>query len=122
MLEPAGTIDDPALAVPLPIGALVQSAKADDAMARALLAKRNPVLVAMVEATLAEGVAEGMAKGVAEGELKAMAQAILRVLARRGVAVAADQHERIVTERDIARLEAWLDTAVTCASTSELLR
>ncbi len=138
MLDPDGTIDDPALAVPLPIAALVHSATADDAMARALLAKRNPVLVAVVEETLAKGVAEGrakgvaegrakgvvegMAKGVAEGELKAMAHAILRVLARRGVAVAAEQREHILGERDIARLETWLDAAVTCASTSELLR
>lgn len=122
MLDPDGTIDDPALAVPLPIAALVHSAKADDAVARALLAKRNPVLLAAVDASRAEGREEGREEGRAESQARTMAQAILRVLARRGVAVAADQHERIVGERDIAQLEAWLDAAVTCASTSELLR
>ncbi len=114
MLDPDGTIDDPARAAPLPIAALVQSATADDAMARALLAKRNPVLVAAVDT--------GREEGREEGRMTGMANAILRVLARRGVAVATDQRERILGERDVAQLEAWLDAAVTCASTAELLR
>jgi len=56
MLEHDGVIEDRALAVPLPIEALVRAAKADDAMARALLGKHNPVL----EAALAE---RGQSKG-----------------------------------------------------------
>jgi hypothetical protein len=43
------SIEDPALAVPLPVTALARAAKADDAMASALLAKKNPVLTAALE-------------------------------------------------------------------------
>ncbi len=46
LLDLAESIEDPALAVALPLEALVRAVKADDAIARALLAKRNPVLVA----------------------------------------------------------------------------
>lgn len=56
------------------------------------------------------------------GRVEAMVNAVLRVLARRGLEVRAEERERIVGERDLARLEAWLDAALTCASASELLR
>src|SRR5690606_30910146 len=44
MLPVGGVIEDPALALPLPIQPLVEAVKADDAVARALLAKKNPVI------------------------------------------------------------------------------
>ena len=47
VLDPDGHIEDPALGAPLPIGDLVHAAKADDSMARALIAKRNPVIEAV---------------------------------------------------------------------------
>jgi hypothetical protein len=49
-LDASGHIDDPALEVPLPIEAILHAAKANDAIARALLARLNPV----IEARLAE--------------------------------------------------------------------
>ena len=39
-----GVIEDETLAAPLPVAALVDAVKADDAVARALLVKRNPVI------------------------------------------------------------------------------
>lgn len=48
LLAPDSAIEDRALAVSLPVEALVRPAKADDAMARALLAKRNPVVLAAI--------------------------------------------------------------------------
>jgi Uma2 family endonuclease len=107
-LDPAGRIDDPALAVPLPIEVLIHNAKADDAVARALLARHNPVLVR----NRAEGVAEGLARGRAD--------AVIVLLAARGVAVDSATRERIVAERDLQRLDRWIARAASCATADEL--
>jgi hypothetical protein len=55
ILDPAGRIEDPALAVPLPIAALFDATLADDAIVRAFRAKRHPEFIA----ERAEGRAEG---------------------------------------------------------------
>lgn len=109
MLDAAGHITDPAFAVPLPIAMLVHSARTDDAVARALVAKRNPV----IEAIRAEDRAEGKAEG--------RAQAIVDILSARGVAVSPEERDRVLGERDAARLGRWIARAVECASTAELL-
>src|SRR6185436_3393747 len=57
VLDAAGHIVDPALAVPLPIKALIHSMKADDTIARALIAKCNPVIAANDAEARAEGKA-----------------------------------------------------------------
>jgi Uma2 family endonuclease len=108
VLDPAGHIDDPALEVPLPIEAMVHAAKADDAVARALLARHNPVL----EARLAHQRDEGIREGLAE--------AVLAVLAARGIAVADAERARILDETDSAQLRGWLVRAATCRATVEL--
>jgi len=92
------------LVLPLPIADLVHAAKADDGMARALIAKRNPVIVA----------------AVAEAEARGRAHAILMVLSRRGLEPADDERARILAERDLGTLDRWLANAVTCASVSQL--
>ena len=112
-LDAAGLIVDPALAVALPIDALLHSAKADDAVARALVAKHNPV----IEAARAEDRAEGIAQGMAQG----LAQAIVGVLGARGVPLSRGERDRLLGERDVARLERWIAGAVTCGSAAELL-
>lgn len=43
-LDLGASIEDPTLAAPLPVSALVNAAKVDDALALALLRKRNPVI------------------------------------------------------------------------------
>jgi hypothetical protein len=108
LLDPRGRIEDSTLAVPLSIEALVRVIKADDAMARALLAKGNPVVVAAV----AEGRAEGRAEGTA--------QAILRLLELRHVQLHAAERERIASARNLVQLERWLDRAATCVCAAEL--
>jgi hypothetical protein len=112
-LDPAGHIEDPALAVALPIEALIHDAKADDAVARALLAKDNPVLAR----SRAEERVEGRVEGIAEG----MARAVIVLLAARGVAVDGAARARIIAERDPQRLERWIGRAASCATTAELL-
>jgi len=74
MLDTSAVIEDPMLAVPLPIEALVRPDEVDDALARALLIKGKPV----IEAFLAQRRAEGLARS--------RAAAVIVILDWRGVA------------------------------------
>jgi len=112
VLDPAGQIEDPALDAPLPIEALVGTARADDAVARALLVKHNPVLVKK----LAEGRAEGKAEGRAEGK----AEAVIMVLGARGFVLDDRTRIRLLGERDARRLDRWIARATTCETLAEL--
>jgi Uma2 family endonuclease len=109
VLDPAGHITDPVLAVPLPIGPLIQSVTTDDLVVRALRAKGNPLIAEIRE----EGLAEGRARG--------MAEALVALLGSRGVPLARAERERILAERDPACLERWIARAARCASADELL-
>lgn len=109
ILDSTTSIVDPALAVPLPVRTLLQITKADDAVAAALLAKGNPVLEAFGREQRSEGLAQGRA------------EAILAVLASRALPVPAHEQERILGERDLARLARWLARAASCTSVAELL-
>jgi Uma2 family endonuclease len=107
-----GEIEDSVLVIPLPVHDLVSAARADDAIARALLAKGNPVLLQALAAERAMGEAEGRA---------AVARAVLAILALRGLEVATTQRSRILSTRDPAVLDRWLTHAPTCRSIAELL-
>jgi Uma2 family endonuclease len=124
-LDPAGQIADAALAVALPIAALIHRAKADDAMARALVAKRNPVIEKVRAEGMRRGTANGMRRGVrrgtADGVRRGTAKAVVAVLAARGVSLDNAQRRLILDEPDLARLERWLTRAITCTSAAELL-
>jgi hypothetical protein len=72
-LDPAGHIEDAALETPLPIEAMLHAARADNALARVLVARRNPV----IEAVRAEDRAAGKAEGVQEGFLRGKSEAVL---------------------------------------------
>ena len=100
----AGTIEDPALAVPLPIEALIDAGEADAAVASALRRRRHPEFLA----ERAEGRAEGLAEGV------------IRVLESRGLALTDDQRQHILAERDPERQLRWLVAAASCATVDEL--
>ena len=140
-LERDSAIEDRALAAPLPIEALVHAAKADDAMARALLAKGNPVLEAALASRHVEGKLEGIAKGklegiakgklegiakgklegIAKGKLEGMAEGLIAVLTARGLTLGPAEEARVREEGDSATLRRWLTGAATCASIRELL-
>lgn len=106
--DTSSQLDDPTLVAPLPIIALLDAAAADDAMARAFIAKRNPV----IEAYRAEGVLEGLTLGRTE--------ALLAILEARGVPLDATARARILDERDPDRLLAWMTRAATCADIAEV--
>jgi Uma2 family endonuclease len=124
-----GAIEDHALALPLPLRALVEAVRSDDAVAQALLAKKNPVITrALVVAERkgkAEGRREGKAEGRREGErkgaLKGAIKTLLAVLAARGLKVRKKHEKQIRATADEAVLAAWIVRAVTCASVDELL-
>ena len=109
VLEVRGQIHDPALAVPLSVAALLAVASTDDEVARALIAKGNPV----IEAAAASAAASAAARSYA--------QAVVDVLAARGVAVSDEQRARILAERDAARLDEWLRAAAVCGGVDELM-
>jgi Uma2 family endonuclease len=109
LLDARDVITDPALAVPLPIETLIRDAKTDDAVIRALDAKRNPVL----EAIKAKSTAEGISRGRAE--------AVVAMLDARGVPLDRDERDQILGERDLARLDRWIARAIACASVAELI-
>jgi hypothetical protein len=115
-LDPGGEIVDPALAAPLPIAAMLSSATADDAMARALIVKRNPE----IEAVRAEERTEGKQQGLAEGVLRGKAEALLVLLASRGVAIPRADRDRILGEMDPERLDRWIARATRCTDIAEL--
>jgi Uma2 family endonuclease len=108
-LDAAGQVADPALEVPLPIEAMVHAAKADDAVARALLARHNPV----IEAVRAEDRAAGKIEGKLEG--------LFAILAARDMDPDSAARERILCERDPQRLDRWIVRAATAATLAEVL-
>jgi Uma2 family endonuclease len=112
VLDASADIEDPALAVPLPVAALIPAAKADDAVARALLLKQNPVL----EATRAQDRVTARA----EGRVESKVEAVLVILAARGVSLDQPARARIIGEREPAQLDRWIARAATCATIADL--
>jgi Uma2 family endonuclease len=101
VLDHRGRIEDPALAVPLSVSALLAATNTDDEVARALIAKHNPVFEAW--------------------HARARAEAVIAVLASRGFSVSDEQRDRILAERDRARLDDWLRRVATCATVDKLI-
>lgn len=108
MLDRHDVLVDRALAVDLPVAALLDAAPIDDAVARALVARNNQVLE------------EARSRDRAEARSRDRAEAILEVLAARGVAICEGERARVLDEPDRARLTRWLARAATCASAAEL--
>lgn len=112
MLAPDAEIRDRTLVTGLPVAALVAAAKTDDAIARALLAKKNAVLSEALESRAAEGKAEGRAEGKAE--------AVLDLLRARTVPVDAATEARVLALRDPDEVSRCLLRAATCNRAAEL--
>jgi Uma2 family endonuclease len=124
-LDIAACIEDPVLAVGLAIEPLVKAAIIDDAIARALIAKNNPVIAAEKASSWQRGHEEGRAEGRAEGRreaaLESSRSALLQLLAERGIPLDLTDRARIMEQRDLQQLEQWFARAVHCASIAEVL-
>jgi hypothetical protein len=112
ILGPDAVIDDPTLVLPLPVRELVTAAAADDAVARALLAKRNPVLVT----ELARSHEEGKRLGRHEERV----EAVLEILRVREIPVDAAS-ERQIRAAELTELARMRSAAITCTSVRKLL-
>jgi hypothetical protein len=95
-LDPDGTFEDPTLVRPLGVRELVDPNEADNAVARALLAKNNPVILEMI----AESRRQGRKKG-----LRTVIDAACELL---GIELTAARQARM-NELDAPELEALLD-------------
>lgn len=116
LLDAGAHIEDTAFAAPLPVEALVHAANTDDAVARALLRKRNAVL----EEHRASARAEGLSEGLTRGRAQAASELVLDVLAARGIALTLADRARILDEQGPDQLRRWGIRAATCASAAEL--
>lgn len=106
MLLGAGdVIEDPSLRTPLPVAALIDATTADEAMARALVASRNPVIE----------------KVALQSRLDARRSALFEVLSRRDIALTAAQRTQIERCDDLPTLERWFSRALTAKSADDLL-
>lgn len=112
ILPEGASIEDRTLAAPLPLRALIEAGKADDAIARALLVKRNPV----IEGALADAEQRGEQRGAHIGKVAAL----LAILSARGVRVPQKAEARIRDEADAATVDRWITRAATCADIDEL--
>jgi hypothetical protein len=64
---------------------------------------------------------EGRKQGRKEGRLEEAARAVLTALEVRGIAVPDAARERILNEKNRARLERWLKRAIVAASVAEVI-
>lgn len=103
-------IEDRALVLPLPLQALAEAMRADDAVARALLAKKNPVIEDALR----------VAKG--DGILAGKIDALLQILSARGIKVSKKVEKQFRAEREEAVIDRWLRGAATCATADAMLR
>jgi hypothetical protein len=114
------SIEDPCLSTPLPVRALVDATAADDAVARALIARRNPVIEKLEAESQARGFRSGTARGKLEGKLEALRYSLLDVLAHHRVVLDAAQAERIAVCNDADILQRWFARALTTTSVEAL--
>jgi hypothetical protein len=110
-LDPEETFSDPTLARPLRVRELLDAAEADNAVVRALLAKKNPLLAQILTEGEKKGLAEGEKKGLAEGEKKGLAEGEKKGLAegekkglRQGIEIACELLGIELTEERRARM------------------
>jgi hypothetical protein len=113
-------IRDACLCRPLPVRELLDAAAADDAAARALVEKDNPVIVEVRRKERAEGRRDGLEEGRRDGQLSTLARQFERRLGRTLAdterATLGEQLDRLGLDRlDDVRLErsaeglaAWL--------------
>jgi hypothetical protein len=133
-LGAADVIEDRCFSVPIPVAALADQVMADDAVARALLARETPVLVAALEARRNEGRVEGRVEGRNEGRNEGRVEgrnegrnegrrAALRTLANAaGIALSAGDEARIDACDDETLLDRWITNGRTATTAAALLR
>lgn len=112
MLDAEGMIEDRCLSAPLAVRALLDAAAADLAVARALIARKNPVIEEHVQAREATGFRRGY--------LEAQRKTLQLVLMQRRLALDAQQRAMLEACEDPDLLDRWLAEASTATQTDEI--
>jgi hypothetical protein len=107
-LAPDAEITDRCFRVPIPARALVDRVLADDTVARSLIARRNPVIVAEIE------------RGEGRGRLDGRRAALRTLLDARRLALTEAQSARIDACDDSAALDAWVARAANATRASDV--
>lgn len=115
-----GELDDPTLAMPIPLRALLDAALADNAVAAALYAKKNPWLMQREQEVRQETRKEVREETRQETREKLL-RPLLRTLEDRNLHPTAEQLATIVGCSDEDRLARWLLVAARVGSIAELL-
>lgn len=103
-LPAAAEIDDPAFARPVPVRAILDATEADDAVAKALIAREVPALRALE--------ARGEARGETRGRVRGARNALLVALRARGLPLPEATLARIEACEDLQRLDRWLEQVI----------
>jgi hypothetical protein len=138
VLDSSSHIEDPTLALPLPIAALLDAAAADGPMARALIAKKTPEIEEVIAKGRQEGFADGQREGFADGQregfasgqrevfaaglARGKAEALVAILDARGIALDSADRARILSEHDLAIIDRWTARAGICESAAQLFQ
>ena len=109
LLEEGSQIEDPCLATPLPVKALLDAALVRRAVVQALESQGEPAIQEL------KAAAEARGRGGEE-----IAGSILKVLEARGIAVSSAQREEILGCTDMERLDRWLLRAGVATSADEV--
>ena len=120
-VAPGTLIEDRCFVRPIRAEALVSSVLADDEVARALLVKRPPAIVAALAESRTEGIEQGVARGIEDGRIEEKRRGILRILAGRGLTVPKRVRARIEATSDAALLDRWFGAALTVEKAGQLL-
>lgn len=112
MLDAEGAIEDRCLSAPLAVRALLAAASVDRAVARALIARKNPVIEEHAQAREATGYRRGY--------LEAQRKTLQLVLARRGLELDAPQLAQVEACNDPDLLDRWLRRALTATHADEI--
>jgi hypothetical protein len=122
ILDNQTMIDDPCLARPLEVAALLDAVSAEIAVGRALIAKENPAIVAYGDSRYQDGKTDGYQAGKTDGLLEARRDALRAILAQRDLAPSAEHLARIDACRELDQLDRWLLAALVATRASDMFR
>lgn len=107
-LASGAVLEDRCLAEPVPVRALLDAAAADEAVARALVARRHPVIAEFGQAQKTEGQRDGKV------------DALRIVMEQRGLAPDTRQRALLEACTDLDLLDRWLRRAITASHADEV--
>lgn len=110
-----GGIEDRVFVLPLPVRPLLDVSAIDDAVARALIAKNNPVFreenERAEERGRRKGFVAGKLEGKLEGNLEGKLEALLVYFKKKGNPLSKKAEARLRSAKDLAAIDRWIARA-----------